>query len=187
MSKEKANKTPEKITCKLLAETLLESKAKSVFYVFKPKEVVVDENYRLGLTLHNKGDTTFNGGKIEVKLSYMIGNAELFFGLEQVIPIIPPKQSKNIWFETQKAESSGKGILRIMKTIPEDENVVVECSSKRGENLLDRKKDNVLTFSIASREEIYQRYSVVVALIFSIIAMILSIINAIASIISLCS
>jgi hypothetical protein len=70
-----------------------------------------------------------------------------------------------------------------MKIIPNDENANVECYSKHGENLLDRKKDNVLTFSIASREEIYQRYSVVVAIIFSIIAMTVSIINAIVSII----
>jgi len=187
MSKEKVNKTLEKVKCKLLAETLLESKAASVFYIFKPKEVVVDENYRLGLILHNQGDTTFNGGKIEVKLSYIIGNTELCFDLKQVVPIIPPKQSKNIWFETQKAKNSGVAVLRVMKIIPDDENVVVECCNKSGERLFDRKKDNVLTFSIASREEIYQRYSVVVALIFSIIAMSLSIINAIVSIISLFS
>lgn len=185
LSKEISNKISEEIQCKLLAETLIESKAKRVFYIFKPREVVVDENYKLGLTLTNEGDTVFDEGKIEVQLSYMIGEKELQLDLKQSIPIIASKQSKNIYFQTQKAETSGKAILRVMNIIPKNEKVKIACYNISRENLLDRQNDNVLTFSIASREEIYQRYSVLVALFFSIIAMVLSIINAIASIITL--
>lgn len=184
MSKEKAKKTPEKIKCKLLAEHLVESEAKRVCYIFKPKEVIVGEKYRLGLTLTN-GNTIFNGGHIKGQISYPIGDRELKYDLIQSIPAIPPKQSKRIYFEPQKAVASGIGILRVMNIIPNDENVEIECYNIFEEDLFDRAKDNVLTFLIASREEIYQRYSVVVALIFSIIAMVLSIINAIASIITL--
>jgi hypothetical protein len=68
MSEEKINKTSEKTKCSLRVEELLvESKAGFMFYVFKPKEVVVDEKYRLGLTLQNQGDTLFNGGKSKVR------------------------------------------------------------------------------------------------------------------------
>ena len=175
-----------KIKCKLLVETLFESKAKRICYIFKPKEVVVDEKYMLGLTFTNDGDTMFTGGKIEVELAYVIYGKELQLDLNPLsIPIIPPKQSKSIYFETQKAEASGTAFLRVKKFIPENKKVEIECYNRFGEDLFDRKKDNVLTFSIASREEIYQKYSVVVALFFSIIAMGLSIINAIASIITL--
>ena len=176
----------EKIKCKLLVETLLESKAKRVCYIFKPKEVVVAEKYRLGLTFTNEGDTIFNGGEIEVQVAHMVGDKELQLDLKpQSIPTIPPKQSKSIYFGTRIAETSGTTILRVMKLIPKNENVKVECYNGFGEDLLDRQKDNVLTFLIASREEIYARYGFLVALFFSIIAMVLSIINAIASIIAL--
>lgn len=175
----------KKIKCKLLVEESVESKAKRVCYIFKPKEVVVDENYRLGLNFTNEGDIIFDGGKIEVQLSYLIGDKELQFDLKQSIPTIPAKQSKCIDFGTQKAETSGKTILRVMKVIPNNQNVEVECYNRFGENLLDRRQDNVLIFSISSHEEIYARYGFVVALFFSIIAIILSIINAIASITAL--
>ena len=81
MSKSKAS---QKIKCKLLVETSVESKAK-ICYIFKPKEVVVDENYKLGLVFTNEGDTTFNGGKIEAQISYFIGDIELEFKKPKVL------------------------------------------------------------------------------------------------------
>jgi hypothetical protein len=185
MSKEIGKKVSSEKICKLLVETLLNSKAKRICFVFKPKEVVVDENYALGLTFTNQGDIAFDGGKIEVQTSYIIGQKELQLDLTQSIPKIPPKHTKSIDFGIQKAEASGKVLLRIMKIIPNNQNVKVECYSKFGENLLDRQQDNLLTFSVSSRQEIYAKYGFIVALFFSIIAMILSIINAIASLISM--
>lgn len=164
---------------------MLESKATRVFHIFKPKEVIVDEYYMLGLTLHNRGDTQFNGGKIEAMLSYPLQSSELSCELKSDVPTILPNKSEKIQFEQQKAESSGKTIFRVKSIVPNDASVNVECCNIYGENLLNRLQDNVLTFSIASREEIYQRYSVVVAIFFSVIAMVVSIINAIASILTL--
>lgn len=177
MSKSKAS---QKIKCKLLVETSVESKAK-ICYIFKPKEAVADENYKLGLVFTNEGDTTFDGGKIEAQISYFIGDKELQFDLEQSIPTIASKQSESIDFGIQKAESSGKAVLRVMNIISNNQNAITECYNRLGENLLDRQQDNVLIFSVASREEIYERYGFVTALFFSIIAMIFSIINIIVS------
>lgn len=175
----------EKIKCKLLVEELIESKAKRVFHIFKPKEVVANEKYRLGLTFTNTGDTMFNGGEIQAQVAYPVGGRELQFDLTESIPMMSPKQSKAIKFGTQTAMTSGIAVLRVMSIVLRDKNVEIECRSVLGEDLLDRRRDNVLNFSVASREEIYQRYSVVVAIFFSTIAIILSIINAIASIIAL--
>ena len=66
--------------------------------------------------------------------------------------------------------------------MPIGEDINVECYDKDGENLISS-GNRVLAFQIASREEIYQKYSVVVAIFFSIIAMVISMINAIGSII----
>ena len=177
MSKSKAS---QKIKCKLLVETSVESKAK-ICYIFKPKEVVVDENYKLGLVFTNEGDTTFNGGKIEAQISYFIGDIELQFDLEQSIPTIASNQSESVDFGIQKAESSGEAVLRVMSIISNNQNAITECYDRLGENLLDRQQDNVLIFLVASREEIYARYGFVTALFFSIISMIFSIINIIVS------
>ena len=174
----------EKPKCRLVVEkTLSESKARRFFYLYKPREIVAGEDYLVGLTIRNEDTTTFNGGKIEASLFASIGGTgELYYDLKQVIPLIPPKQSRDIWFESQTAEFSGTAVLRIEKIIPIGEEIVVECYNKSGDNLsVDKTK--VFTLQIASREEIYQKYGVVVALFFSIIAMIISTINAIASII----
>jgi len=175
------NEKPKRV---LVAEkVLIESQAKRLFYLFKPEEVVCKEDYLVGLSIRNKDDTAFEGGKIEVILSVPLGSGDLSYDLKQVIPLIPPRQLKEVWFEAQTAENSGTAVLSITKIAPIGEDVIVECHDKSGHNMI--ATNAVLTFQIASREEIYQKYSVVVALLFSVVAMTISIINAIASIISL--
>lgn len=172
----------EKPKCRLLVEkTLYESKARRFFYLYKPKEIVVGEDYLIGLTIRNEDNTTFNGGKIEVRLFVPYGASKLSYNLTQVIPFVPPKQSRDIWFEPQTAEIAGTAMLSIRKIVPIGEDVNIECHNKFGDNMLN--SDEVLTVQISSREEIYQKYSVVVAILFSVIAITISIVNAIVSII----
>ena len=183
MSQEETNKT-ERPKRRLVAEKVLtKSRAKRLFYLFKPKEVVCGEEYLAGLSIRNEDDTAFEGGKMEGILSFPFGGGDLSYDLKQVIPLIPPKQLKDIWFEPQTAESSGTGLIKVIRILPIGEDAVVECRDKYGYNMIDTNR--VLTLQIASREEIYQKYSVVLALLFSVVAMTISIINAIASIIGL--
>lgn len=137
----------------------------------------------MGLSIRNEENIAFNGGKIEAELFVPYAIGQMYYDLTQVIPLIPPKQSRKICFERQTAEISGTAMLKIKKTMPIGEDVVIEFYNKLGENMMTETR--VLTFPIASREEIYQKYSVIVASFFSIIAMTISIINAIASLISL--
>ena len=172
----------EKPKCMLLVEKpLYKSKARRFFYLFKPKEIVVGENYLVGLNIRNEDNIAFNGGKIDVKLFSPYGGGEISYDLTQVIPVVPPKQSRDIWFEPQEAEIAGTAMLSILRIIPIGEDVNIECHNRDGDNMLNSGK--VITVQISSREEIYQKYSVVVAIFFSVIAMTVSIINAIASII----
>jgi len=183
MPEAKVDKT-EKRKIRLLAkEVLTKSKAKRLFYVCKPKEVVCGEEYVLGLVILNDDTITFNGGRIEITLFFPYGSGRMTYHLKQVIPLIPPKQSKTIWFEPQAAELSGTGMISIQKIVAIGEDIIVECYNMHGDSMLDTTR--VLAFQVASREEIYQKYSVGVALFFSIIAMTVAIINAIASIINL--
>lgn len=160
----------------------IRSKASRIFYFFKPKEPVVSEEFDLGLTIINLNQETYKNGYVSCISRYTNANVppiELRFPFET----IEPNEEKELWTISQIAFSSGTVLLHDCNLICEGKLVArgdiiggstIPCHSFI--NLMNQPIDweTPLIFSIASRDELYQKYSVVVAIWTSITAILIS-------------
>lgn len=156
------------------------SKASRICYLFKPNEPVGGEEFDLGLTIINLTQETYNNGYISCTVKYPnIMPIELRFSFDA----IKPNEEKELWLINQTASSSGIVLLHDFNLISEGKLVArgdnisgstIPCHSFI--NSMDQAIDKVnpLIFSVSSRGELYQKYSVVVAIWTAVISIIIS-------------
>lgn len=94
------------------------------------------------------------------------------------IPAINPQQSITVTKTDIRLAETGFVALQNFRTKIENERPTI-CKDSKGD-LMD--SNHAYPFLLASREELYQKYSVVIALFFSILATILTIINVLIAI-----
>jgi len=151
----------------VLANYRQESRAKRILGIFKPRGAVTGEPFNLHLTFKNDSEQEFPGGKCELFIDE--ARAYSLVPYEAVMPSIKPKESTTIVFRNRIIEVPGYTPFRLVVKDVEGKDVLHES-------------EKVYRLSNASREELYQKYAVVVALFFSILATLLTIVNVLVSI-----
>lgn len=159
--------------CQLILTNIKqESKAPRFFWLFKPKELVYHEPFDLQFTLKNNTDQRFEGGRLDFEIS-----GELTWDHTIELPIIEPHMTTIITKQNIVVQDLGFILLEHIVITHKDGNRIL-C--------LDKDSKDVSLFYIpllfSTREELYQKYAVVVALFFSILASFLTIINVIIAI-----
>ncbi|MDH5439602.1 MAG: hypothetical protein OEZ48_02705 [Candidatus Bathyarchaeota archaeon] len=144
-----------------LVDTQIKSKAKRIYKIFKPSEVIAGEPFYINLSFHNVGPK-YPGGNILLKLLYgppphVIATETLNLG--EMEP-----GSDLVLTTNWTTEDSGVGKLAI-EEVSSANGAQVECVDKNGTNMIYRFDRAIIPFEIASKEEIYQKYSLVVALV----------------------
>jgi hypothetical protein len=152
-----------------------ESKAKKMFWFFRPKIVITWEPYDLYLTFRNDGDDEFCGGKC----TFAICEKTAHDNYEVNIPPIRPNETKTVVKKDLKIKEAGYVELRDLE-VESVELESIDCCTLDGTNTLS--EDFYYPLSVSSREELYQKYAVVTAFIFFILTFILTIVNVLISI-----
>lgn len=140
-------------------------KAKRIFWMFKARESVTGEPFNLRLTFKNTSKQEFSGGKCHVYIDTAEGTALTPYEIE--IPAIAPKGIVSIVYEDLVIQETGYSAFRI------------RVYNNNNEKMLE--DDNHHRLTNATPEELYQKYAVVVALLFSTLATILTIVNILVS------
>jgi len=153
------------------------SESKRYFKLFKPQEIVVDEDFRIKLKVKNmNGKRAYPGGSFSAYLSYS-GEPELNpRNLEIIhIPEIPPNESVDITSEyVLRSQHAGTNYLYFL-VHSEDFKKHILLMERR---LILQLENQWLPFHISTKEEIYQYYGVWIAVALSIVALIISIAQA---------
>ncbi len=155
-----------------------ESKAKRILWIFKPKEVLAWEPFDLTLGFRNDSDTDFLGGKCTFAVKQQTTEVEY----EVTMPPIKSKKTAVVVKENMVVYETGYTSLYRL-AVQDLENNDVLCLTEEGEK---ETSDPFMLYPlyVTSREEVYQKYSVVVALFFSVLATVLTIINVIVSLLA---
>lgn len=160
-----------------------ESHSKRYFIFFKPKDIVVDENFKIVVSLNNQTDREFPGCVLYVRHEFdentSSGKEKEYSGIE--IPKIPPKtkiEVKSPFF--MKSPHSGTNYISIRNLPANDNKKIIFFPPKTGFALnLD---EHHFPFHVSPKEEIYQYYGVWFAVALSLVAIGLSAIDGIISI-----
>lgn len=159
----------------VLIERRQQSKADRFFGIFKPNECIQGEPFDLYLTFRNDSDQRFEGGTC----SFQIKN-ELRYDFMVNLPPIEPHEVKTV--TVQNITLAERGFIALTSLSAKTKaGQIVPCYDIKGEIMGSHKAYPLL---LATREEIYQKYAVVVALFFSVLASILTIVNVLVSIFS---
>lgn len=160
--------------CKLVfMDFQQKSKARPVFRIFKPSECIFGEPFEIHLTLKNDSDHKFEGGKCKFDIK---GNLNYDFWV--ALPSFEPGEIKTVVHPNIKIGDQGFLALKNIRIFSKEDGKTIICKDRF--NKLTSERGYPLFFS--TREEIYQKYSVVVALFFSTLATILTIINVLIAI-----
>lgn len=162
--------------CELVLTNIRQTSSASRFFgLFKPKEPVNWEPFDLHLTFKNDSDQEFEGGKCK-----FIIRGELTENDHDVdIPPIKPKETKTITLPDLIIAEAGFHALTRME-IESKNGKKVSCKDVDDKDTGGMTRAYALIF--ATREELYQKYAVIVALFFSILASVLTIVNVIVTI-----
>ena len=151
-----------------LSDLQLVSKADRFFWIFKPSECIQGEPFDIHLTFRNDGQQKFEGGtcKLHVK-------NRLSYDFETDLPAIEPHQSKTVTIsDIRLAETGFIGLTSF--DVRTKEGKMVSCKDADGK-IMDSRR--AYPFLLANREELYQKYAVIVAIFFSVLATVLTIVN----------
>jgi len=158
--------------------TRQESKAKRIFWIFKPQEVLSWEPFNLTLGFRNDTDKDYSGGICTFTIKQQATEVEY----EVNMPPIKSKKTAVVVKENLVVYETGyTSLLRLAVQDLEQKDVL--CMTVEGEKET-RNPFILYPLYVTSREEVYQKYSVVVALFFSVLATVLTIINVIVSLLS---
>lgn len=162
---------------RLSIKPLTKSKARRVFRLFKPKEIIEDEDYEIGVILTNIGTQTFPGGSVKANVKYMGFSASIGGLIHDLKPKrishINPNESKNIILGTLPAIIPGTARLQNVK-IRLNNGRLVTCYDKLGYEL---RREFGFAFSITSKNEIRRRYESRIVIIVSLITLFFVILN----------
>lgn len=151
----------------------LESKADRFFWIFKPSECIQGEPFDIHLTFRNDGQQKFEGGTCR----FQIKN-KLLYNYKTDLPAIEPHQAKTVTISDILLAETGTLALTSFG-VKTEEGKMVPCKDAKG-NFMGSSR--AYSFLLATREELYQKYAVIVALFFSILATILTIVNVLVAI-----
>jgi len=171
--------------------SMVRSEAKKIFHLFRPNEPIVGEGFDLGLAITNLNQETYEDGYVSCILKYANADVQpctLKFSFDD----IRPNEEKESWLIDQTAFGSGAILLHGFELISKgqlvargdyDPGSTIPCHSfiNTADQIID--KDNPLIFNVANREELYQKYSVVIAIWTSTVATIIATIGIITAII----
>ena len=161
----------------VLTERRQESKADRFFWIFKPSECIQGEPFDLYLTFRNDSDRRFEGGTCR----FQIKN-ELSYGFTVDLPAIEPHQTKTV--TVPNITLAEKGFIALTGfDVRTNDGKIVPCYDTKGKIMNISRAYPLL---LATREEMYQKYAVIVALFFSVLATILTIVNVLVSIFRVC-
>ena len=154
-----------------------ESRAKRILWIFKPKEVIAWEPFKLHLTFRNDSDTEYLGGKCIFKIKQQSAESDY----EVDMPPVTSKEVVTVAKDNIIVTEAGFASLTSLNLIQYPEHEYVLCMTSDGTK---ETKDRSILFplGVTNREELYQKYAVVVAIIFSVLATILTIVNVIVSV-----
>ena len=156
---------------KLVVEYKVTSKANRMWHFFKPKEIVEGENFDVEFRFINNYED-FQGGSFDLIFRYP-ENVEQPEGKVE-IPEIKKGESKIKKLEDKIMITSGYcGFIfrNQITTVNNQEQVYYFLYTVGGERL---EKDSWLGIDVSSKDELYQKYSVTVALWTSVISILIS-------------
>lgn len=163
----------------------IKSKASRIFSLFKPKDPVVNENFDLVLTVINLNQETYKNGYVSCKLRYVdadisdISPTEVRF----LFDALRPNEEKDLWAMNQTALSSGSVLIHEFNLVCDGKLVArgdkvsgstIPCHSFINSTDQGIDKDNPLSFHVASKEELYQKYGVIVAVVVAVAIAVIS-------------
>jgi hypothetical protein len=151
------------------------SKSKRFFWVIKPKEPIQWEFFDLKLTLMNNTHQRFDGGVCKFVIQGSTTHCE--YTLE--IPPIEAHRSATATKVGIRITEPGYHALTSIR-INDRDGKPISCEDLEGDDVAD--PGNAYPLWLATREEIYQEYAVLIALATSILATILTIVNVIITI-----
>lgn len=158
----------------VLADYQQMSKARKFFWVFKPREPIQWEPFDLHLTFRNELKQKFEGGSCR----FLIKGELTHLDFELAIPPIESKET--ITVIQPNVVISEAGYVGITGLIIKPKNgKTLSCVDKYGINTAT--PERIYPLFLATREELYQKYAVIVALASSIIATILTAVNVLVS------
>ena len=151
------------------------SKAKKLFWLFRPSECIYWEPFDLSLSFKNVSTMKFEGGRC----SFLIWGENTHKTANIAFPTIEPNEVATI--------SISNGIVGEVSTtwvtkieVQDKDGKAVLCKDSEGKDT--NREDWIRLLRFVTKEEVYQKYAVVVALFFSILASILTIINVLVAI-----
>ncbi len=160
--------------CRLLFTRWVQiSQAARFFWFFKPSECVQGEPFDLCLTFKNDSNHGFQGGECDFRIKGELAG----WDFAAKLPPIKPHESETVIVRNITIPFVGSITLSDLILVTENRERV-PCSDIKGRETL----VNTYPLALTSKEEIYQKYAVIVALFFSTIAAILTIINVLVSI-----
>jgi len=163
----------------LQIDLTFKSESGRYFLFFKPKALIVDENFRVIVHLKNLRREEFPGGSFHLRNEFSETPSLLtkkeYEGFK--IPKIPSETKIEVPAPfPMKSPHVGTNYLSIL--IFSDDNKKITCFPFKGGGDLNL-KEHRFPFHVSSKEEIYQYYGVWFAVALSLVAIGLSIANAI--------
>jgi hypothetical protein len=155
----------------------VESESRRYFLFFKPRDIIVNENFRIIAHLKNTGNKEFVGGSLHLRNEFGENQPteKEYKGFE--IPKIPPKTKIDVPSPfLLKSPHAGTNYLSIRIFSSNGEEIT--CFPSEGGFSLDIRQYR-FPFYVSNKEEIYEYYGVWFAVALSLIAIGLSIANGI--------
>ncbi len=137
--------------------------------IFKPKEIIIGEPFDLHLTFKNNGQEDFSGG--ECRFHTEEGHGYSLFNYHEKVESIKPEEAKTVVFKSLFIKQPGYAAM-----------LGLTVNDLNGNEVFRQGEKDIYPIKNATREELYQKYSVIVALFFSTLASILTVINVLVSI-----
>jgi len=151
------------------------SKSKRLFWIIKPKEPIQWEFFDLKLTLRNNMHQRFEGGLCEFVIQGNLTHCEYML---EIPPIEAHRSATATKVGIRIAEPGYHALTSIR--INDRAGKLISCEDLEGDDVAD--PANAYPLWLATREEVYQEYAVLIALATSILATILTIVNVIITI-----
>jgi hypothetical protein len=143
----------------LLLHHVTRSRARRVYKFFKPSEIVSGEPFDIDLLFRNDGDVPFPGGKITIQFEY---GPDVLQEAEKELPRISPGETGKLIISS-RIPSTGVCVLKILAIVASD-GKRVKCVDSENRSVIYWEHETAIPFDVVSKEEIYQKYSFLVAL-----------------------
>ncbi|MCW3990368.1 MAG: hypothetical protein NWE88_09865 [Candidatus Bathyarchaeota archaeon] len=159
-------------TTKLYFDWFIESKANRMFWIFKPHEIIQFEHFDLEIILLSK-DFDFLGGFVSISFKYPDETSHSVG--EHAIPPLKKGEKHTIFLKDKIMAHSGVCglVFSNFRSYRDagDFNYESFIFDDSGEAYTE---DYYLTLPISGREELYQKYSVIIAIFASVLSIIIS-------------